>query len=72
MRDNDFYRGWYKYIGETDKYYKVVYMPYNKDAAAKMKEGLPPEPTKNQWKDKVRKDEFEYSIYYPITWYGRA
>jgi len=72
MEDNGFYKGWYKYIGETDKYYKVVYMPYTEDAASKMREGEPPVPYEHQWKDKVRKDEFEYSIYYPITWYGKA
>lgn len=72
MQENDFYKGWYKYVGETDKYYKVVYMPYSKDAAEKMKQGEPPVPYSQQWKDKVRKEDFEDSIYYPITWYGRA
>lgn len=72
MSENGFYKGWYKYIGETDKYYKVVYMPYTEDAKNKMKAGEPPVPYEHQWKDKVRKDEFESSIYYPITWYGKA
>lgn len=72
MIDKGFYRGWYKYIGETDKYYRVAYMPYTEANKNKMQAGEPPVPYEHQWQDKVRKDEFEYSIYYPITWFGRA
>lgn len=72
MSENGFYKGWYKYVGETDKYYRVVYMPYTEDAKNKMKAGESAVPYEHQWKDKVRKDEFEYSIYYPITWYGKS
>lgn len=63
--------GYYKYLGETDKYYRVAFM--NKyEGQKRIKEGGEPEIDKWASRDKVKKDEFERCIYYPITWFGRA
>lgn len=63
--------GYYRYLGETDKYYRVEFMPA-REGQRKIKEGGNPEAYKWANRDKVRKDEFERCIYYPITWFGRA
>lgn len=63
--------GYYRYVGETDKYYKVEFM-YKYEGQNRMKDGREPEADKYPNRTKVRKDEFERSIYYPITWWGRA
>lgn len=63
--------GYYRYLGETDKYYKVEFM-YKSEGQNRMKDGREPEADRWPNRTKVRKDEFESNIYYPITWWGRA
>lgn len=63
--------GYYKYTGETGKYYRVEFMPRD-EGMYKMKNGE--DPVASHWtkRDKVNKEAFEHCIYYPITWWGRA
>jgi len=63
--------GYYRYLGETGKYYRVEFMPAG-EGQRKIKEGGEPEAYRWANRNKVRKDEFERCIYYPITWFGRA
>lgn len=63
--------GYYRYLGETDKYYRVEFMN-SREGQRRIKEGDEPEAQSWARRDKVRKDVFENSIYYPITWFGRA
>lgn len=63
--------GYYRYVGETDKFYKVEYMSGN-EGRRRMKSDEPAQKDTWQYKSKVRKADFENSVYYPITWWGRA
>ena len=63
--------GYYRYLGETDKYYRVEFMNKS-EGQRRIREGEDPKAYEWASRDKVRKDEFERCIYYPITWFGRA
>lgn len=63
--------GYYRYVGETDQYYKVEYMSRG-EGRKRMKEGEPAVKDTWQYKSKVKKDAFKNSVYWPITWFGHA